>query len=165
MKSCRSISQVLKHTCHEHAVVSCVDVHLCVFLGTSRRILIERHLLAMAVDSSDGPPPGHRVFQLPPPGYHVEWQVHLQDPEQTTETWATYAPHYQLIMEELFTGGAAGLDYQPGRTQTYRIHFDRLVQVRTSCPEGWGSERRIRRVFVPDDPPRETAASGSMSDD
>ena len=165
MKSCRSISELPKHTCHEHAVVSCVDVHLCFFLGSSLRTRIERHLLAMAVDSSDRPSPGHRIFQLPPPGYHVEWQVLLQDDEETTETWGTYASHYQVIMEELFTGGAAGMDYQPGRSQTYRIHFDRLVQVRTSCPEGWGSERRIRRVFVPDDPPRETAASGSMSDD
>ena len=58
---------------------------------------------------------------------------------------------YQTLIEQCFTSGAQGMDYQPGRTQTYRICFVRYLQIRTSRAEGWGLERRIRRTFVPID--------------
>lgn len=117
----------------------------------------------MEVDPSPQASAGFRVFQHPPAGYHVEWQVLLEMKDGTTKTWGAYAPHYQTIIEQLFVSGVSGMDYQPGQSQTYRIDFMRLLQVRTSCSEGWGSERPIRRVFVPDDVPQESSASGSVT--
>ena len=88
---------------------------------------------------------------VPPEGWHVEWQVKLDSADGTTVTWGTYSPAYQEAIEAAWQLRAAGVDYQPGRTQTYRLDFGAMVQTRTSCSEGWGTRRSIRRIFVPNE--------------
>ena len=87
----------------------------------------------------------------PPAGWHVEWQVRLEDAQGTTMHWGTYGPEYQPVIENAWRQGMAGLDYQPGATQRYRLDFGTMTQTRTSCSEGWGTSRVIRRIFVPDE--------------
>ena len=97
-------------------------------------------------------PDAMRLLAAPPPpaGYHVEWQVELDRTDEGTPTWGVYSAEYQNTIEDLFLQGVDSMDYQPGRTQTYTIDFNNLTQTRTSCEPGWGTVRRIRRTFVPD---------------
>ena len=122
-------------------------------------------LAAMACEPNHKFSPGYRVFELPPPHYHVEWQVMLDSSDDTTVTWGAYSPYYQKELEAVFRSGRSGITYQPGQTQEYCIDFIRMLQIRTSCSEGWGSERRVRRVFVPDDMPEEAGDSNTTMTD
>ena len=119
----------------------------------------------MACEQSPKFSTGYRTFELPSPGYHVEWQVMLDSDDDPTVKWGVYSPYYQRKLEEVFTSGRSGVDYQPGQTQEYRIDFIRMLQIRTSCSQGWGSERRVRRVFVPNDTPEEAGASSTTMTD
>ena len=91
-----------------------------------------------------------RVVVAPPPGFVVEWQVALESPDARTEVWGVYDAPYQKVIEQLWTLGGTSMEYQPGATQKYLLDLNRLLQIRVSCERGWGSERRVRRIFVSD---------------
>ena len=91
----------------------------------------------------------------------MQWEVELDAPDDVTDAWGVYAAEWQQMMEELWVQGAASMDYQPGRRHTYKIDFNQMLQVRTSCKEGWGASRRIRRVFVRIDAARQIKTWGS----
>ena len=93
---------------------------------------------------------GYRPLVGPPHGWYVEWQVQVDSWDDMTATWGTYSQHWQSIIEQAWRMGLAGLDYTPGRWQSYRLDFGAMVQERTSCAEGWGSRRTIRRIFAPE---------------
>ena len=103
----------------------------------------------MSAEAGDGSH-GYRPIVGPPHGWHVEWQVQVDNWDDIRTTWAAYNQLWQTIIEETWRMGLEGLDYKPGRSQTYRLDFGAMVQERTSCAEGWGSRRTIRRVFVPE---------------
>ena len=96
---------------------------------------------------------GWRILVGPPAGWHVEWQVKLDEAQGTTVHWGSYGPDYQTAIEDAWVKGLAGIDYQPGATQTYRLDFGAMTQTRTSCAEGWGTSRVIRRIFAEDESP------------
>ena len=83
----------------------------------------------------------------------MEWQVQLDHAGGTTVLWGTYGPEYQEFIENVWREGMAGVDYKPGKTQTYRLDFGTMTQTRTSCSEGWGTRRALRRIFAPDESP------------
>ena len=91
----------------------------------------------------------------------MQWEVELDAPDDVTDAWGVYASEWQQMMEELWVQGAAAMDYQPGSRHTYKIDFNQMLQVRTSCNEGWGASRRIRRVFVRSDAARQIKTWGS----
>ena len=103
----------------------------------------------MSSSASDDHAGGHRVHKLAPPGMHVEWQVKLFNRSSGIVTWYTYSSLWQGLIEHSWFMGEDGLDYMPGRSQTYRLDFGAMVQVLTSCSEGTGSRHMLRRAFVP----------------
>ena len=82
-------------------------------------------------------------------GDEVEWQVKLDSPDGEPVTWGAYSAQYQPAIEAARLQGHLGLEYQPGRTQQYRLDFGSMQQFRTSAAPGYGSARMIRRSFVP----------------
>ena len=80
---------------------------------------------------------------------HPEWQVQLHSRDEETVTWYTYSSTWQGLIEDSWFMGEDGLDYTPGRSQSYRLDFGAMVQVLMSCSEGLGSRHMLRRVFVP----------------
>ena len=96
-----------------------------------------------------------RIIEPPPEGYKVQWEVELDAPDEVTDAWGVYAAPWQDLMEVLWVQGAAAMDYQPGTRHTYKIDFNKMMQVRTSCKPGWGASRTVRRVFVRSDAARQ----------
>ena len=95
---------------------------------------------------------GFRPLVVPPEGWEVEWQVKLDSADGETVTWGAYSAQYQAAIETAWMQGHLGLDYQPGRTQQYRLDFGSMRQIRTTAAPGYGSARTIRRTFVPNKP-------------
>ena len=73
----------------------------------------------------------------------------LDSADGETVTWGAYNLQYQAIIEQVWQQGNVGMEYKPGKTQIYVLDFVRMVQRRTSSAPGFGSERTVRRIFVP----------------
>ena len=86
---CHAQMSVLRQSVWQCCIRCSITCHIQLVI----KVLVNALRCAQAMSSAakDGHTACHRVVELPPPGWRVEWQVRLHSQDDETATWYSYS--------------------------------------------------------------------------